>query len=67
ASCSGLLNLVILLDCIKKQAVPAIPYTSEFNDQRINFVHQPLSIKIKYILLVGATEGGNYYAIIIKG
>lgn len=67
ASCAGLLNLVILLDCIKKQAVPAIPYTSEFIDQRINFVRQPLNVKIKYVLLVGATEGGNYYAIVIKG
>ena len=67
ASCAGLLNLIILLDCIKKQAVPAIPYTSDFVDQRINFVRQPLNIKIKYVLLVGATEGGNYYAIIIKG
>lgn len=67
ASCAGLLNLAVILDCIKKQLVPAIPYTRTFIDQRINFVRQPLQTAIHTVLLIGATEGGNYYAFVIKG
>lgn len=67
ASCAGLLNLAVIMDCIKKQSVPAIPYTEVFMDQRINFVRQPLRKALKYVLLTGATEGGNYYAFVIKG
>ena len=67
SSSAGLLNLALLLDCIKNELVPAIPYTKEFVDERINFVTRPLKITIKNALLVGATEGGNYYAFVIKG
>ncbi|MCU6669140.1 beta-ketoacyl-[acyl-carrier-protein] synthase family protein [Enterobacteriaceae bacterium H4N4] len=67
ASSAGLLNLAILADCIKKQSVPAIPFTRTFVDDRINFVRQNLKLMVKHALLVGATEGGNYYAFVIKG
>lgn len=67
ASVAGLLNLLILIECIKTQSVPAIPYTGEFFDSRVNFVRQPLNITVKHALLIGATEGGNYYAVVIKG
>jgi len=67
ASSAGLLNLMVLIDCIKKQSVPAIPHTQTFVDERINFVRHPQNIAIGYALLVGATEGGNYYAFVIKG
>lgn len=67
ASSAGLLNLAVLLDCIRRQSVPAIPYTRQFSDERVNFVNQSLNLTIRYALLIGATEGGNYYAIVIKG
>lgn len=67
ASSAGLLNLAVILDCIQRQSVPAIPYTQTFADKRINFVNETREITIKYVLLIGATEGGNYYAIVIKG
>lgn len=67
ASAAGLLNLLVIIDCIKKQAVPAIPHTAAFFDERINFVREPLNLAIRHVLLVGATEGGNYYAFVIKG
>ncbi|MEH0886476.1 beta-ketoacyl-[acyl-carrier-protein] synthase family protein [Enterobacter sp. UNJFSC 003] len=67
ASAAGLLNLMVILDCFKKQAVPAIPHTLEFFDSRINFVREPLQLELRQVLLVGATEGGNYYAFVIKG
>jgi len=67
AATAGLLNLAIVIDCIRKQAVAPVPYTCEFFDSRINFVRQPQKIKINYALLIGATEGGNYYAFVIKG
>lgn len=66
-SCAGLLNLAVMIDCIKKQAVPAIPYTRDFFDDRVNFVREPLKTEIKSVLLLGATEGDNYYAFVIKG
>lgn len=67
ASSAGLLNLMIIIDCFKKQAVPAIPYTAEFFDSRINFVRTQLNMTLNHVLLVGATENGNYYAFVIKG
>lgn len=67
ASSAGLLNLAVLADCIRKQAVPAIPNTQAFFDPRVNFVQRPLKMSIKHVLLLGATEGGNYYAFVIKG
>ncbi|HGR4958877.1 TPA: beta-ketoacyl synthase N-terminal-like domain-containing protein [Klebsiella aerogenes] len=67
ASSAGFLNLAVILDCIQRQSVPAIPYTQNFSDARINFVKKTREIAIKYALLIGATEGGNYYAIVIKG
>lgn len=66
-SCAALMNLAVIVDCIKKQAVPAIPYTENFCDGRINFVSAPLKRVIRHVLLVGANEGGNYYAFVIKG
>ncbi|MEN3801207.1 beta-ketoacyl-[acyl-carrier-protein] synthase family protein [Aeromonas veronii] len=66
-SVAGLLNLAVIIDCIRKQAVPAIPHTVEFFDERINFVRQPMNLELNHVLLVGATEGGNYYAFVIKG
>ena len=66
-SCAALMNLAVIVDCIKKQAVPAIPYTETFCDDRINFVREPLKKAIRHVLLVGANEGGNYYAFVIKG
>ncbi|NCF06881.1 beta-ketoacyl-ACP synthase [Kosakonia sp. H7A] len=66
ASAAGLLNLAVIIDCIKKQSVPAIPNTVAFFDERVNFVRQPMKLAIKHVLLVGATEGGNYYALVIK-
>ena len=60
------MNLAVIIDCIKRQAVPAIPYTQEFCDDRRNFVRSPLKVTLKQVLLVGATEGGNYYAFVIK-
>ncbi len=52
----------MITDCIKKQAVPAIPNTVEFFDERVNFVRQSMKLALNHVLLVGATEGGNYYA-----
>ncbi len=66
ASAAGLLNLAVITDCIKKQAVPAIPNTVEI-DERVNFVRQSMKLALNHVLLVGATEGGNYYAFVIKG
>lgn len=66
-SCAALLNLAVIVDCIKKQAIPAIPYTETFCDDRINFVRTPLKKTIRQVLLVGANEGGNYTAFVIKG
>lgn len=66
AASAGLLNLAVLIDCIRQGAVAPIPYTRDFFDPRVNFVRQPLRLEINYALLLGATEGGNYYAFIIK-
>lgn len=66
ASSAGLLNLAVLVDCIRQQRVPPIPWTQQFCASQLNFVRQPLQLSIKYALLVGANEAGNYYAVLIK-
>ncbi|WP_392565889.1 beta-ketoacyl-[acyl-carrier-protein] synthase family protein [Utexia brackfieldae] len=66
-SCAALMNLAIVIDCIKKQTIAAIPYTQTYADNRINFVCTPLHKTIRHVLLLGASDGGNYYAIVIKG
>ena len=67
ASAAGLLNLLVLTECMKTQTVPAFTGTDSFFDKRMNFVRQPLKLAVRHALLVGATEGGNYYAMVIKG
>lgn len=67
ASCAGLLNLAVLIDCFRQQRVPAIPYTQQFCDRRLNFVRQPQALSLTHLLLLGANEAGNYYALVIKG
>lgn len=62
----GLLNLSLVLEAMKQQTILPIPYTESFCSSRHNFVTQPLSKQINYALLLGASEGGNYYAIIVK-
>lgn len=67
ASVAALLNLLVLTECMKTQCVPAMPGSHPFFDKRMNFVREPLRLAVRHALLVGATEGGNYYAMIIKG
>ena len=67
ASCAGLLNLAVLIDCFRQQRVPAIPYTQRFCDRRLNFVRQTQALSLTHVLLLGANEAGNYYALVIKG
>ncbi|MGD8106534.1 beta-ketoacyl synthase N-terminal-like domain-containing protein [Pantoea sp. FN0302] len=67
ASCAGLLNLAVLIDCFRQQRVPAIPHTERFCDERLNFVREPQTMPLQHALLLGANEAGNYYAIVIKG
>lgn len=67
ASCAGLLNLAVLIDCFRRQRVPAIPYTQRFCDERLNFVRQPQALPLTHALLLGANEAGNYYALVIRG
>lgn len=67
ASCAGLLNLAVLIDCFRQQRVPAIPHTQWFCDSRLNFVREPLRLPLQHALLLGSNEAGNYYALVIKG
>ncbi|MFC0180269.1 beta-ketoacyl synthase N-terminal-like domain-containing protein [Thorsellia kenyensis] len=66
-SSAGLLNMQILLETFQRQEILPIPYTQEFLDDEINFVKVKMKKAIKSVLQLGATEGGNYYAIVLQG
>lgn len=65
-SAAALLNLTVLLDAMKQGEVPPIPYTRDFRDESLAFVREPLSMDVRTILLIGASDGGNNYAVIVR-
>lgn len=64
-SCNGILNIATIIEVMKRGEILPIPYTTSFIDNGLAFVKQPLKKQVNIALVLGSTEGGNHYAILI--
>lgn len=65
-SCIALLNMAVVMEAMKRSEILPIPYTRHFCDDDFDFVTAPRQQAIKHALVLGATENGNHYAIILR-
>ena len=65
-SAAGLLNLAQVLQIMRSGEIAPIPYTREFCADDIAFVRQPLRREVRHALVLGASDGGNNYALLVR-
>lgn len=65
-SSAALLNLAVLLNVMEKGTIPPIPYTDDYRDTTLAFVRAPLQKEVRTVLLIGTSDGGNNYAVIVR-
>jgi 3-oxoacyl-(acyl-carrier-protein) synthase len=65
-SAAGLLNLGLLMEAMKTGEIAPTPYTEEFCAEDIAFVREPQRREVRHALLLGASEGGNNYALVLR-
>jgi 3-oxoacyl-(acyl-carrier-protein) synthase len=63
---AGLLNLSQVLQAMRSGEIAPIPHTREFCASDIAFVRQPLRREVRHALVLGASDGGNNYALLIR-
>lgn len=62
----GILNIAVVTEIMKRGEILPIPYTENFSADDIAFVSQPLQKTVRNALMLGATEGGNHYAVVLR-
>ncbi|MFI8416341.1 beta-ketoacyl synthase N-terminal-like domain-containing protein [Serratia sp. NPDC078593] len=62
----GILNIAVVTEIMKRGEILPIPYTQQFCADDINFVTTPLRKDVRTALVLGSTEGGNHYAIVLR-
>ncbi|WP_028222180.1 beta-ketoacyl-[acyl-carrier-protein] synthase family protein [Paraburkholderia oxyphila] len=65
-SCSAMLNMIVVLEIMRRGEIPPIPYTTTFSADDIQFVTSLQRKQVRTALVLGATEGGNHYAYVIR-
>ena len=65
-SAAGLLNLAQVLQIMRSGEIAPIPYTRDFCADDIAFVRQPLRREVRHALVLGASDGGNNYALLVR-
>jgi 3-oxoacyl-(acyl-carrier-protein) synthase len=65
-SCIGILNIAVVTEIMKRGEILPIPYTQDFSTDDIAFVTQPRQKTVRHALVLGATEGGNHYAVLLR-
>ncbi|MEO4047560.1 beta-ketoacyl-[acyl-carrier-protein] synthase family protein [Pseudomonas sp. CAU 1711] len=65
-SAAGLLNLSQVLQALRSGEIAPIPHTREFCADDIAFVRQPLRREVRHALVLGASDGGNNYALLVR-
>lgn len=65
-SAIGILNIAMVVEIMKRGEIPAIPHTQTFCCDDFAFVRQRLQKRVRYALVLGATQGGNHYAIVLQ-
>ncbi len=66
-SCVGMLNIAVVIEMMRRGEILPIPYTTDFCATDIAFVTERLQKKVRVAMIVGATDGGNYYATLLRG
>ncbi|MBD8454985.1 beta-ketoacyl-[acyl-carrier-protein] synthase family protein [Serratia rubidaea] len=62
----GLLNIAVVSEIMQRGEILPIPYTQEFCAEDFHFVTAPLQQAVNTALVIGATEGGNHYAVVLR-
>ncbi|MES2817501.1 MAG: beta-ketoacyl-[acyl-carrier-protein] synthase family protein [Pseudomonadota bacterium] len=65
-SVAALLNLSMVLEAMQTGEIAPIPFTQAFCADDIAFVRQPIQREVRHALLIGASEGGNNYAVVVR-
>ena len=65
-SAAALLNLSMILEAMRSGDIAPIPYTREFCADDIAFVRQPIHRDVRHAMLIGTSDGGNNYAVILR-
>jgi hypothetical protein len=60
------LNLSVLLDAMQSGEIAPISFTREFCAEDIAFVRAPIRRKVSHALLIGCSDGGNNYAVVLR-
>jgi 3-oxoacyl-(acyl-carrier-protein) synthase len=65
-SAAALLNLSVVLEAMKTGEIAPIAFTREFCAEDIAFVREPIQREVRHALLIGASDGGNNYAVVLR-
>ena len=65
-SCLGVLNMIVVLEIMRRGEIPPIPYTTTFCADDIQFVTTLQRKQVRTALVLGSTEGGNHYAYVLR-
>jgi 3-oxoacyl-(acyl-carrier-protein) synthase len=65
-SAAALLNLSVVLDAMKTGEIQPIAFTRAFCADDMAFVREPIQREVRHALLIGASDGGNNYAVILR-
>lgn len=65
-SAAAVLNLSVVLDAMKTGEIQPIAFTREFCAADMAFVREPIQREVRHALLIGASDGGNNYAVVLR-
>ena len=65
-SSAAMLNIAVLLDCMDRGELLPIPHTRQYCADDIAFVKVNTQLRVRNVLLLGLTDGGNAYAVVLR-
>ncbi len=63
---AAILNIAVLLDCMQRGEIAPIPHTQQFCADDIAFVREATQKNVNNVLIIGLTDGGNNYAVVLR-
>ena len=51
---------------MRSGVIAPIPFTRDYCAEDIAFVREPLQRQVRHALVIGASEGGNNYAVVVR-
>ena len=65
-SCMGILNTIVVSEIMRRGEILPIPHTRSFFAEGVDFVSERRKQPVKTALILGSTEGGNHYAVVLR-